>query len=540
MKVTVPCCLVVCALVATLVNVAFFLKLRRGTPQTGYLVPMLERPRHVTSRHSDSPRSADDGPASGGGADDNIPPSSATPSGGADKHHAAPIKHRSKRRRSPRPTQPLDRGASNFVNLTYDAALLQWEALVKAPLKQEIEQSSNKFTDYEEASHHGVALPEVEDDSGSQAQPPAAPTACDPEDYGFTTEKDQACETYLSDTRNWQSIKSMSSVLNTGRTIKFKVYLRHLGAKAVLKVSQKKFVLEPASEVMAYHMDRELGLFRVPPTVWMPVPVDYIRAAAAAVDTFYVQWVDGFVLKYRDSRHLLSTVNGVRCVNVSLQLWINNVRDADDTDLRPVPHTRRKLECRSPSSAAPASPEDVFGPAEQHVLGELSDMAVFDLVVGNQDRWFGHNSFVAQGRPGGALPSRYIYIDQGSSFYRSTTPEENLYAAIMKKSGGGGGGGDADEGSASGSSGNTLADWQTMPHRPRRCRFRAATADAILKAGDDDGHHFCNLVRKRLPGGLFHVANKELMKAACARLSKLGKKIRDCESFCGSAAVRSF
>ncbi|CUG18356.1 transmembrane protein, putative [Bodo saltans] len=345
-----------------------------------------------------------------------------------------------------------------FANITYSEALDKYHQFLSEDT-EDIEQSSNKFKDIAEHSHAGVQLPTDEEtlleEFGLQGPGyfPNGAAYCDSTNADYTPETDKACIQYLSDIRNMLSIKPMSSILSSGRTIKFKVYYKHNNVTAVLKVSQKKFALEPASEAIALQVDRWLGFGRVPPVAWAPIPQDFLRAASATMDAFYSKWFEKFVLQYDTSRHLTSTCykhtptststshSEHRCLNVSLQIWMADVHNADETILKPSQAYRQYLELPPPDSADAAklkerlSPTTPKGEPNPRYIGlaELMDEFVFDLIIGNTDRWFGHNSFALGGctadAPCGQNPSkaaavkskssmRLAFIDQGSSFYR--------------------------------------------------------------------------------------------------------------------------
>ena len=58
------------------------------------------------------------------------------------------------------PTSFGDYASSDFNNIDYDVAVERYENdYVKQVLKADIEQSSNRFTDYEERPNNGVLLP---------------------------------------------------------------------------------------------------------------------------------------------------------------------------------------------------------------------------------------------------------------------------------------------------------------------------------------------------------------------------------------------
>jgi hypothetical protein len=443
----------------------------------------------------------------------------------------------------------------SFANITYSDALDAYHRFLSEPT-EDIEQSSNKFRDIAEHSHAGVRLPTDEetllDEFGLQGPGyfPNGAAYCDPTNADYTPETDKACIQYLSDIRNMLSIKPMSSILSSGRTIKFKVYYKHNNVTAVLKVSQKKFALEPASEVIALQVDRWLGFQRVPPVAWAPIPQDFLRAASATMDAFYSKWFDKFVLQYDTTRHLSSTCfkhvasntpantdsyGEHRCLNVSLQVWMADVHNADETILKPSQAYRTYLEL-PPSDAADASklrdrlsPTTPKGEPNPRYIGlaELIDEFIFDLIIGNTDRWFGHNSFALGGctpeSPCGQNPStasrtkskssmRLAYIDQGSSFYRKGAPEMNPFST----------------------------------NYDNLCRFRRRTVDRVLEVvpeGTDvegGGGVITSAIRSRIPTGVFSVHNVGLFKAGGGRLATLAAHMRKCLQLHNESSVKYF
>ena len=434
---------------------------------------------------------------------------------------------------------------SSYSNTSYAAAAAAYDESLAKDVGN-VEQSSAHFTDYRERGHCGVVLPpEPIYDGGpdfSDAEENAK-DACDPLDNEFTAELDHRCMRYLRNPANWHSVKVMSSILSTGRTIKFKVFYKHNNVSAVMKVSQKKFVLEPASEVMAWHADRLLGFQRVPPVAWVPFPLRYLQAAAGDMDAFYCHWFKLFTVDYAPAHAVhWRAANGVVLVNVSLQLWMFDVHDADETALNPPGNWRRYLEIRGSDGDADGAAMVRAAPAEVNTsIVELSDVAVFDYVIGNTDRWFGHNSFAFGGcevagkkvaRCGRDTlsrhvkgPASYAYIDQGSSFYKRPAPEQNVYFGIAPKKKKDG---DANEPTAS-------------PQTATLCRFHGRTARAVLdwaeKRPRETGQDLAAAIRERLPKGVFNLGNPYLVKAAKSRLDELARHIQQCLSRYGAEHV---
>ena len=442
------------------------------------------------------------------------------------------------------PTSLGDYAPSDFNNIDYDVAVERYENdYVKQVLKADIEQSSNRFTDYEERPNNGVLLPTGNVDDLLErfgVEQGGVVGWCDPQDADFRADTDDACMQYLTHLPNMLSIKPMASILSTGRTIKFKVFYRHNHTQAVIKVSQKKFVLEPSSEVMAFHTDRVLGILRVPPAAWAPLPVDFLKAAAASMDAFYVQWFQKFVLDYEQVKPLKSTncfvgrgkrASSGGCLNVSIQLWLADVHPAEESSVSPPRKYRAALELLNTSSDdskaarhAEAAKDLASRSGFRLAVGELANQFLFDFIIGNSDRWFGHNSFALGGcssekcfddyrkRPWmqSRSSARLAFIDQGSSFYGRSGPEMNPFTKNVGS----------------------------------LCRFNAATASRLLemippgpagleaggKTPQKPGYALYKHVKDRLPKGIFYVASSYLLKAAGTRAERVAKQVRDCLS----------
>ncbi|RNF09324.1 hypothetical protein TraAM80_02274 [Trypanosoma rangeli] len=297
---------------------------------------------------------------------------------------------------------------------------------------------------------------------------------CDPADADYTPSKDFACLAYLRNPANWMALKPLSSLLASGRTIKFLLSFRHGNVTAVVKLPQGKFELEPASETVAFHMDRLLAFRRTPPTAWVQIPVDYIKAAAASLGPFYVHWVESEVFKLKRAKAVISRCedsrlinqlggSNLKCILASVQLWLWDVHLVEQStfagDMRLHRSVkRRRGDNRKPGlKVAPGVKDDEWmerllrnnnshadtgrgdgmplSPTHYLLTRERWDQMAFDAIIANYDRWKGHNSYVLAAcapnlpchaaraerlyeRPSKSTP-RFAYIDQGSGFYSS-------------------------------------------------------------------------------------------------------------------------
>jgi hypothetical protein len=420
--------------------------------------------------------------------------------------------------------------SNGFSEMKYEDAVKAYNDNIAADIGTRVNQSSISFIDIVEDPNAGVRLPDTPIVAKAAHAATSDDPRCNPSDNRFTAESDMACKAYLADPANWESVKPMSSILSTGRTIKFRVFLRN-GAAAVMKVPQNKFVLEPSSEVEAFETDRLIGFKRVPPVAWVSFPLKYLQAACGSKvlsDTtarqlplksqrsaFYSQWFQKFVVEYKQAAAALHADPATKepMLFVSLQIWMNDVHNADETALRPPPNYRQMMKADRPF------PKDATNWTRAGV-SELSDVSLFDFIIGNTDRWFGHNSFAFGGCSADAsvrpaprchnptAPSKqilgaptYAFIDQGSSFYKTGPPDQTLYYGSKAK-----------------------------PTVDDLCRFRKASAEGILAVARlEKGHkdYYAEMLA-RLPKGIFSIGSKYLVKAARTRVEHLAKMIEHC------------
>jgi hypothetical protein len=471
-------------------------------PRTHHAHPLSEPPSKKGPAHHHG-RHHEDSDSSGNKKDD---------SHGGQKERKKHRAHGSSRRNLKQNRNAFGKASVGYANITYDEALANYALYLKQDVGN-VEQSSNVFTDFHEDSHKGIKLPDEPIVAKEGSAPKHEKPDCNPSDNRFTADLDLACRAYMADIANWASLKPMSSILNTGRTIKYKVFFGN-GATAVMKVSQKKFALEPSSEVMAYEADRLLSVNRVPIAVWVSFPLKYLQAAAATKGAFYSQWFQKFVVDYDASATLIhdDASKQEKLIYVSLQLWMNDVHNADETVLKP-PHGQRKW-----YTVDKPFPNDTSSTARL-ALVEQSNLALFDYVIGNTDRWFGHNTFTYGGckpidgepRPSCQPPEddtqilgdmSFAYIDQGSSFYKSGPPDQNLYYGGSKGT----------------------------PILTDLCRFHKETVENYSRIAKPtgDAKDFFATMKARLPKGIFNLGSHSLLKAARTRLDQVVKVFDGC------------
>ncbi|KAJ9468573.1 Protein of unknown function (DUF1193) [Diplonema papillatum] len=356
-----------------------------------------------------------------------------------------------------------------------EASVQAYRDKLNVPLDEEIEQSSAKFTDFTAPDGPGWLLPALKEHVSPNDAPP-----CDPTDVTFGNE--EACLAFLGDVRNWVAVKPLASILAKSRTIKYQVELLG-GVRAMLKVSQYKFLYEPYSELFAFHVDRALNFSRVPPVAWVAIPTVWLQSASARMPAMYCQWVQKFVF---DQVSVRKTIRP-RCpfapaptIYVSVQLWVANVGSYAKSPLK-VKHAKTLL---SGSSSARSIEGE---PGVAYALGEFSDLMVFDFIVGNNDR-SDKNTF--------ALPGQLVWLDNGSSFYGTDPPKGHP----MKI---------------------------TSRHNASMCIFRKATLAAVRAS---KGTRLLDAVNARLAGtpGLWGFARPSQLSRAQARLNLLLKTFTYC------------
>jgi hypothetical protein len=165
--------------------------------------------------------------------------------------------------------------------------------------------------------------------------------------------------------------------------------------RAALKLATHERPLAPATEAAAYRLSRCLGLTTVPPAVLRRLPY---RGFEQALDRRYMErWPELLPRLVIDP---LSQVEGVAI------FWIEGLRD--------LPIAAR--EARQPVLQALVQGSAV-APDQQLMAAQLSDLSVFDLLLGNGDRWSGGN---VQGDAAG----QWLYIrDHDLAFASHLRPE---------------------------------------------------------------------------------------------------------------------
>lgn len=198
-----------------------------------------------------------------------------------------------------------------------------------------------------------------------------------------------------------------------GRSLGFRVVL-DTGEKAYFKANQTFSAANWFGEVASYHLDRMIGIGRVPMVVSRTFPWSILAPAAGKdvrtseiiaengeVQGALVAWVEG---KLVSLPHQPGWERWIR-----VQGWPHNAispfqRPAVWKQQLEAKHLARQEQQKRRN----ARPE----PDREDRAAELSDLVVFDYLTRNQDRWGGDNANVLVRGARGAL----VFLDNGASF----------------------------------------------------------------------------------------------------------------------------
>eukprot|EP00672_Neobodo_designis_P024914 CAMPEP_0174846144 /NCGR_PEP_ID=MMETSP1114-20130205/12151_1 /TAXON_ID=312471 /ORGANISM="Neobodo designis, Strain CCAP 1951/1" /LENGTH=575 /DNA_ID=CAMNT_0016080407 /DNA_START=87 /DNA_END=1814 /DNA_ORIENTATION=+ len=427
-----------------------------------------------------------------------------------------------------------DPPATHLSGTSYEDALKLYESNMKVQLQgrdAKRNMVTDEYVDSPDCGNDGVRLPH-----DPERERTADWLACDPGNTTFSFDRDLVCARYLGDPNNMRAIKAQAAYLKNGRTLKFKIMYHHGNLTAIVKVSQRKFFYEAVSEYLAYQIDRALGISRVPPTAYVPLPIDFMKAASATVSPFYTQWFDLFIPNYDLTKDNLVAVDTVPTSHalwgkaaslVAIQVWMHDVHSAL------MGYLAVNYEQDDYFYKKFYDPEDAhkFPPTKKHrlqALGDLCDRFIFDFIIGNTDRGMNdHNNFAYGGcsERGTAChvpkepwkrtkgPAKYAFIDHGSSFYSHREPEGSPFT------------------------GNETTRYPI-------CRFRRSTYDTLkrfVRSDSDRKHHIRPLfdhVISHLPKRkFFNVVRKSVVKTIQDRLEKVVVLVDRCVAKHGADRV---
>jgi hypothetical protein len=196
-----------------------------------------------------------------------------------------------------------------------------------------------------------------------------------------------------------------------GRSVAFKITLED-GTVGYFKPEQT-FAAHWYSEVASYYIDRALGLGRVPPAVGRRLPWSELRDAAkghrhldevviaddGTLRGSFVWWVPVKLVPLSPPR--------------GWEAWLTIEPPLAVSPFRWGPHYKKAL-ARSGSKASDRkSAETPSAPSRPDRPGELSDLILFDYLIGNHDRWGGDFTNVRTLGPDGPL----VFMDNANGFH---------------------------------------------------------------------------------------------------------------------------
>jgi hypothetical protein len=202
-----------------------------------------------------------------------------------------------------------------------------------------------------------------------------------------------------------------------GRSLSFRVTLAD-GTRAYFKPEQS-FAAHWFSEVASFHIDRMLGLGRVAPVAARILPWSSLSAAAGTDERIaelrisadgklrgaLIAWIDGKVVPAD--------------LPAGWEAWLRVEQPTGATPFQRVGGWRSGKN-RLRSNAAP--PE----PATPERAAELSDLVLFDHLIGNLDRWGGNFTNVRTLGAGGPL----VHLDNANGFHRRDGGRDLLDAQL--------------------------------------------------------------------------------------------------------------
>lgn len=198
-----------------------------------------------------------------------------------------------------------------------------------------------------------------------------------------------------------------------GRSLAFRLTFEG-GARGYFKPPQTFSGSHFYAEIASYHLDRMLGLGRVPPTIgrrlsWQPlreVAAGDARVSEAIVDRDHVCGS----LSYWVPERLVPIQLGIG--------WESWVRFAPAPLVTPFQRARVYASQASGElslAEIPVAQRAASAPDTDDRAAELSDLVLFDYLTENIDRWGGDYTNVRTRGPGGAL----VFLDNAAGFIES-------------------------------------------------------------------------------------------------------------------------
>ncbi|MFO0685088.1 MAG: hypothetical protein U0234_23720 [Sandaracinus sp.] len=195
-----------------------------------------------------------------------------------------------------------------------------------------------------------------------------------------------------------------------GRSLAFRLTFAD-GSRGYFKPEQTFSGAHFAAEIAAYHLDRMLGLGRVPPTVGRRMDWAPLRAAAGGDAR-----VSEAVVREGAVCGSISYWVPERLVPIRLGLgWESWVRFAPAPSISPFQRARLYAAQASGAVERPEPAETLRAadaPDTADRAAELSDLVLFDYLTENIDRWGGDYTNVRTRGPGGAL----VFLDNAAGF----------------------------------------------------------------------------------------------------------------------------
>ena len=215
-----------------------------------------------------------------------------------------------------------------------------------------------------------------------------------------------------------------------GRSVKFRLTLED-DTVAQFKPAQT-YAAHWYSEVAAYYIDRALSLGRVPPTTGRRLAWSTLRRTAEKSPH-----VDEVVIdEGKTVRGSLTWWVPTKLVKLDppagWEAWLSTHAPPKVSPFQERSRYRRAVaRAKAKAKAKPDADEpraEIEPPAPTFAdrPAELSDLILFDYLIGNLDRWGGSFTNVRTLGPDGPL----VYIDNANGFHRGREPDEQARAQL--------------------------------------------------------------------------------------------------------------